>query len=80
MTEREMAQKYPSTIPAMIVANDLGVSFATIKRGIDGGIFPFGVNVGVEGRTNRYIIPTTRYIAWKNGRDINVSKEEKQNA
>ena len=70
MTQNELTKKYPVKIPIMALAKHLGMSYQTLGRGIDDGKFPFGVNVGIEGRTNRYLIFTDRYLAWANGDDI----------
>lgn len=74
MTQKELAQKHPITIPLQELASYMGVARSTLARGIDDGKFPFGVNLGVEGYSNRYMIFTERWLAWMNGLDITGRK------
>lgn len=79
MTNEEIRQKYPRKIPAAVAAKELGISFVLLAKAIDDGKIPFGINVGVEGCRNRYLIPTERYLSWRAGEDLKSSVPAPQN-
>ena len=68
----EIRHHYPPSLRCEDVTKLTGIDTATVRECLINGRFPFGFALKKEGEKSkwRFVIPTERFLAWFEGKDM----------